>query len=383
MKKKLLYIHAVPIDSLAANSVQVLSMCQSFARLGLDVTLAVPVGASELSEEELKRAIETKMGAYPLFSVTTFRQRLLFGRGKLLSCYFPARVLIKNLKPDLIFLRNVVLVHAAIANNVPFIYESHNSLMHDSSRLLNMIWTKYIVRVSSNTLMKKFIAISGALGDFWIKQGIADEKVLSVHDGFDEAMFKDQLSIKKARAMLEMPLLDKTVLYVGSLYRDRGIEDIIFLASELPTIKFRVVGGPDAERSRYIELASAEDVGNIEFLGSIEHRKVPTYLFSSDILLMTWSSAVKTIEYCSPLKLFEYMAAGRIIVGHGFRTIREVLVDGEDSYLADPESRDELLKQLTRAIADDSQLFGDRARAKAFNEYSWDRRAGLIMASIA
>ena len=383
MKKKLLYIHAVPIDSSAANSVQVLSMCQSFARLGLDVTLAVPVGASELSEEELKRAIETKMGAYPLFSVTTFRQRLLFGRGKLLSCYFPARVLIKNLKPDLIFLRNVVLVHAAIANNVPFIYESHNSLMHDSSRLLNMIWTKYIVRVSSNTLMKKFIAISGALGDFWIKQGIADEKVLSVHDGFDEAMFKDQLSIKKARAMLEMPLLDKTVLYVGSLYRDRGIEDIIFLASELPTIKFRVVGGPDAERSRYIELASAEDVGNIEFLGSIEHRKVPTYLFSSDILLMTWSSAVKTIEYCSPLKLFEYMAAGRIIVGHGFRTIREVLVDGEDSYLADPESRDELLKQLTRAIADDSQLFGDRARAKAFNEYSWDRRAGLIMASIA
>lgn len=383
MKKKLLYIHAVPIDSLAANSVQVLSMCQSFARLGLDVTLAVPVGASELSEEELKRAIETKMGAYPLFSVTTFKQRLLFGRGKLLSCYFPARVLIKNLKPDLIFLRNVVLVHAAIANNVPFIYESHNSLMHDSSRLLNMIWTKYIVRISSNTLMKKFIAISGALGDFWIKQGIADEKVLSVHDGFDEAMFKDQLSIKEARAMLEMPLLDKTVLYVGSLYRDRGIEDIIFLASELPTIKFRVVGGPDAERSRYIELASAEDVGNIEFLGSIEHRKVPTYLFSSDILLMTWSSAVKTIEYCSPLKLFEYMAAGRVIVGHGFRTIREVLVDGEDSYLADPESREELLKQLTRAIADDSQLFGDRARAKAFNEYSWDRRAGLIMASIA
>ena len=383
MKKKLLYIHAVPIDSLAANSVQVLSMCQSFARLGLDVTLAVPVGASELSEEELKRAIETKMGAYPLFSVTTFRQRLLFGRGKLLSCYFPARVLIKNLKPDLIFLRNVVLVHAAIANNVSFIYESHNSLMHDSSRLLNMIWTKYIVRVSSNTLMKKFIAISGALGDFWIKQGIADEKVLSVHDGFDEAMFKDQLSIKEARAMLEMPLLDKTVLYVGSLYRDRGIEDIIFLASKLPTIKFRVVGGPDAERSRYIELASAEDVGNIEFLGSIEHKNVPTYLFSSDILLMTWSSAVKTIEYCSPLKLFEYMAAGRIIVGHGFRTIREVLVDGEDSYLADPESRDELLKQLTRAIADDSQLFGDRARAKAFNEYSWDRRAGLIMASIA
>lgn len=383
MKKRLLYIHAVPIDSLAANSVQVLSMCQSFARLGLDVTLAVPVGASELSEEELKRAIETKMGAYPLFSVTTFRQRLLFGRGKLLSCYFPARVLIKNLKPDLIFLRNVVLVHAAIANNVPFIYESHNSLMHDSSRLLNTIWTKYIVRVSSNTLMKKFIAISGALGDFWIKQGIADEKVLSVHDGFDEAMFKDQLSIKEARAMLEMPLLDKTVLYVGSLYRDRGIEDIIFLASELPTIKFRVVGGPDAERSRYIELASAEDVGNIEFLGSIEHRKVPTYLFSSDILLMTWSSAVKTIEYCSPLKLFEYMAAGRVIVGHGFRTIREVLVDGEDSYLADPESREELLKQLTRAIADDSQLFGDRARAKAFNEYSWDRRAGLIMASIA
>lgn len=383
MTNKLLYIHAAPIDGLAANSVQVLSMCQSFAKLGLDVTLAVPVGASELSEEELKRAIEKKMGAYPLFSVTTFRQRLIFGRGKLFSCYLPARRLIAKLKPDLIFLRNVVLVHAAIASNVPFIYESHNSLMHDSSSLLNILWTKYIVRVSNNALMKKFIAISGALGDFWINQGIAEHRVLSVHDGFDQAMFNEQLSVEEARTVLKMPLSDKTVLYVGSLYRDRGIEDIIFLASKLPEIKFRIVGGPDAEKARYIKLASAGNVENIEFLGSIEHSEVPTYLFSSDILLMTWSSAVKTIEYCSPLKLFEYMAAGRIIVGHGFRTIREVLVDGEDSYLADPESRDELLKQLTRAIADDSPLFGDRARAKAFDEYSWDRRASLIMASIA
>jgi glycosyltransferase involved in cell wall biosynthesis len=95
---------------------------------------------------------------------------------------------------------------------------------------------------------------------------------------------------------------------------------------------------------------------------------------------MTWTKKVKTINYCSPLKMFEYMAAGRIIVGYGFPTIKEVLDDGKTALLADPDSFDELKAKLKRALeADSIEGIAERARDLALNRYSWDQRAKSIL----
>lgn len=382
MQTQLLYIHVLPVDSQAANAVQVLSMCQAFSKLGIDVTLAVPAGSAYRGEREYKEAIKKKMGVYPEFSIITFRQYTIFGRLKLLGGYFPVRKLLGQVKPDLVFLRNIVFVGAAIKNNIPFIYESHNSLMHEKSGLLNRIWTNYIIRASGSHLMKKFVAISGALGDYWIGQGMPKEKVLSVHDGFDAENFRVSIRKDQARKMLGLTGDKKIVLYMGSLYRDRGIENIIDMAEKLPDACFLIVGGPENEKERYQSIAMRRGLGNIRFWGNVNHKEVPKYLFAADILLMTWSRKVKTIEYCSPLKLFEYMASGRVIVGHGFTTIKEVLVDGEDAYLVDPDSVDDLFEKLKLALGEDRQVFGERVRKKAFDEYTWEKRARLILDSI-
>ena len=53
---------------------------------------------------------------------------------------------------------------------------------------------------------------------------------------------------------------------------------------------------------------------------------------------MIWTDKTNTMNYCSPLKLFEYMAAGRIIVGHDFPTISEVLTNNETALLVPPDS---------------------------------------------
>ena len=126
----------------------------------------------------------------------------------------------------------------------------------------------------------------------------------------------------------------------------------------------------------------SKDLGlsNIVFTGHVRHQDVKQYLFAADVLLMIWSRQVPTINYCSPLKMFEYMAAERIIVGHAFPTILEVLKDGEDAYLADPDSFDDLRKKMALALNEEyPNSMAKRARELAMKKYTWQARARAIL----
>ena len=98
---------------------------------------------------------------------------------------------------------------------------------------------------------------------------------------------------------------------------------------------------------------------------------------------MIWSKDVPTINYCSPMKVFEYMSSGNLIVGHGFITIKEILTDGKNAYLADPDSYHELSAKLKIALNEIGQTdIGLKARRLAKANYSWDKRAKTIIETV-
>jgi glycosyltransferase involved in cell wall biosynthesis len=376
---RMLYVHAASIDTIAPAAVQVLRMCQAFSNLGINVTLAAAIGDEKRTEEEYRNAVEDRMGIRPSFGIVSYKVHTIFGRFKLLGGYFSVKSVIENLEPDVVFLRNIVFVPAAIKNGTPFIYESHNANMHNDSKIISEFWTRYIVRNSSSRLMKKFIAISDALERYWLDRGIPDEKLMAVHDGFDEKCFTEQLDKSEARRILGLPPDRKIVLYMGSLHADRDIENIIDMAEKRMDVLFLVIGGAEKEKQHYVDIVNLRGLENIEFWGYVKHKDAPIYLYAADILLMIWSRKVKTIEYCSPLKLFEYMAAGRIIVGHGFTTIREVLTHNQNAFLVDPDLPEDLFDKLTLALNLMPEEFGKKSRQLAFGKYSWDKRAKLIV----
>ena len=59
------------------------------------------------------------------------------------------------------------------------------------------------------------------------------------------------------------------------------------------------------------------------------------------------------VDYASPLKIFDYMAAGRAIVAPDQENIREILRDGETALLFDP-SRPEAMWQAIARLARDA-----------------------------
>jgi glycosyltransferase involved in cell wall biosynthesis len=377
---KLLYLHDKSIDSDKANVIQVLHMCYAFAELGQQVCLAIPANSCE--SDDLRQAVRHQIGKDINFSIKSYRNISIGRRLSMLGSYPGARQLLKSAKADCCFVRNPVLINATLKRNLPTIFESHNASIHDNF-LLNVFWTGNLVKNCKQKKLLKFIAISESLAEKWKAKGIPPHKVISLHDGVDIDSFRIPSDIRKLRTQLGLPANKKIVLYGGSLYADRGIDKILALAKNFIHTCFAIIGGSQKNIDYYTKRAQQQKITNIIFAGRVPHHKVRHYLMAADVLLMVWSTKVRTINYCSPLKMFEYMAAGKIIVGHGFPTIREVLTDGKNALLVNPDSFDELKAKLALALSYSyPNNLAANARRLALEKYSWKTRASKILASI-
>lgn len=372
---KLLYLHSYEIDCGMANVVQVLHMCSSFARLGIDVTLALPGS----NPDKVRKNIIAQLGGTPPFNVETFHKITVCGRLNMVGGYLGVRKLLKSANSDCCFVRNFVFLNAALKCNIPTVFEAHDANIHEN-RYLNAFWTRNLIRNSKHPKLVKFIGISGALGDFWVKAGVPKEKTLALHDAVDGRQYSAIEEQKPMRQILGFSVDKKIVAYTGSLHRDRGIESILELAKSFREVLFVVVGGPEDRKRLYQSMCKGRGISNVIFTGHVRHQKVKQYLVAADVLLMIWSRRVPTINYCSPLKMFEYMAAGRIIVGHAFPTILEVLKDGKNAYLAAPDSFADLREKLSLALKEEyPNPMAKKARALAMKQYTWEARARAVL----
>jgi glycosyltransferase involved in cell wall biosynthesis len=130
----------------------------------------------------------------------------------------------------------------------------------------------------------------------------------------------------------------------------------------------------DAARQRGL------DTARLTFRDRIAHAEVPTLLRALDVCVMPFPDTPHYRHDMSPLKMFEYMAAGRAILATDLPSVREVLVDGESALLVPPGDAPALARGMCRLLADADlrERLGVRARAEAAR-YSWDARARRLL----
>ena len=118
----------------------------------------------------------------------------------------------------------------------------------------------------------------------------------------------------------------------------------------------------------------------------MRQREVSAYLLASDVLVMPYSSGVtirdgtEAGEFTSPLKLFEYMAAGKPIVATGVPSVLEILRPGKNSLVAPPDDAEKFIRALGLALGDSGLCarISQRARSDAA-EYTWEKRVSKII----
>lgn len=371
---KILYLHSSDINSRMANLHQVISMCNALSEKNeVYLSLLGNRNLSKISTQQLEQI-------YGKINFTIGTRQTYFSTYGMYFYSKSTHLIIKKYKPDLIYCRSQLYIRLINSFNIPLVFESHDAILHSRLSWFDKFWKKYIINASYTNNFFYLVTISEALKKFWISTGVNPGIIISLHDGFDTKYFKNELSRTDARTQLSLDDQKIIVTYTGSLYKDRGIDYIINLARDFPDVLFLVVGGPDKQKEYYEDFSSNNEIFNIIFIGQVPHKMISTYLYSSDILLGLWSNQVRTIQYCSPLKIFEYMASGRIIVAQAFPTIKEVLDDKVNAILVEPDSYFDLKEKIDYTINNISDIYvGKKARQIAFDNYSWSIRASRIL----
>jgi len=353
-------------------------MCNSLTKMSLNVKLYME--GDDSFEKEIQMFVNKTFNSKLLFKVVHFpRKHKLQLINRFLLRREIMRIISKE-KPDLVYTREVAFLKPILRMNNKVIFESHNSKQHHRFYLIHKYLHNEIIKSSEDENFLCLFSISNTLSKYWRGVGIKNNKLFSWHDGFDTELFLKQLNKTEARQKLNLPYEKTIITYTGGLYPDREIENVIRLAGKFSDSLFLIIGGPEKNRLYYEEIAAKQKVINIKFLGFVNHNYIPVYLYASDVLLALWSSKVPTINYCSPLKLFEYMASGRVILAHNFPTIKEVLTDKEDAILCEPDNFDEMCLKLNNAIElSKNNNLGERARVKAYSKYTWDIRANMLL----
>ncbi len=368
---KIAYVMASHVPSKNANSVHVMKMCQSMARLGHEVTLySIYVGGvSESGVED----VFAYYGVDKCFRI----EPISFPRVvRLMKYRFAYQAISKVLKwkPDVVYLRGVLA--AFILNgrsDIPFILESHGPVL-ESGKWQNQWMLKRLIKSKQ---LKQFVVITEALKKIYekdpdFKKADIDTTVLA--DGSDVVPdFFPLSNFKLRREALQ-------VGYFGHLYQGRGIDIILQVARLLPKFDFHIVGGKHKDIAHWRE--EAKGVDNVKFHGHVSPGEVYKYRNSCDILLAPYQHKVyvagghqESAQYMSPLKVFEYMASKKAIVCSDMPVLREVLSE-TNAMMVKPDDAQQWAGAISKL--EDAELrknLADRAYQGFIENYTWDQRA--------
>jgi glycosyltransferase involved in cell wall biosynthesis len=154
------------------------------------------------------------------------------------------------------------------------------------------------------------------------------------------------------------------VIFVGRLEKEKNLINLI---TAMRGLNLRlVVVGSGSLRKELATLAQERGVP-VEFKGSLGQREIVKELQQSDIFVLP------SIYEGSPKALLEAMAVGLPAVGGNNEGIREVITDGVNGLLADPES--DAIRACLEKLSGDAILrrqLGQRARETIVAGYSFD-----------
>jgi len=162
--------------------------------------------------------------------------------------------------------------------------------------------------------------------------------------------------------------------FVGTLKASQGltklIESFTLVAQQSAHAQLLIVGdGPEREPLDR-EIAARNLVSRVRFTGSVAPESVPGLLASMDVAVAPYPALAQF--YCSPLKLYEYMAAGLPIVASRIGQIEELIEDGETGLLLPPGDAGQLAKALHRLESDAETCARLGAAAQnAVQDHTW------------
>ncbi len=222
------------------------------------------------------------------------------------------------------------------------------------------------------------ITVSSEIKDY-VSQYVNDHsKIQVIPNGVNPQRFSQNLS------RINKPSSDEFTLgFVGSLKPWHGLPILIDAFAHFhcnhPNTRLLIVGD-GTERDRILrDIAGRNLESAVHLTGAVPPETVPHWLAQMDVAVAPYPQSEDF--YFSPLKVYEYMAAGLPVIASNIGQIPEVIDHGVNGLLTPPGDVRALEKALEKLWREPSLRYclGDLAREKILQHHTWERVVEKIL----
>ena len=378
------YISPSLLPSRSANSVHVMHQCNGFTCAGAKVTLYAKrtVSDASLLPAALVDAYGVDVSGWQLVSFhshSAFADTLRIG-------LIAVKHVMSAPPGDWVLTRNLHAAWMLALLRRPMLFETHQLEHGIRKAMQRYIMTRSWVRT---------VVISDSLVQCLEEHhGMRLRNPLVLHDAAPDGIVRlpptrrrSALAELLGMAVSKLESWKAVCGYFGQLYEGRGIEIIEAMAAARPQCLFLVYGGSEAE----VAQRSLAAIPNLRFMGHVPHPVARRVQTAVDVLLMPYQKSVSigvkghdTARWMSPMKMFEYLAAGVPVISSDLPVLREVLEDGANALLVAADRPENWLEALDRLVENPAlaAAIGERAHQQYRRDHTWTRRAEALMEAV-
>lgn len=366
MPLRIAYLSYSPLQAGVANAVHVMNMCSAFAGHGHETVLFAR-GSSRSSDHSQIFADYGVSNAFELRLRSAPRLKVI---GRLSYAFRQSLHARRHGQADLYYARCLVSAAFVLLMGGSIVLEVHELPHTPLERLVQ----RFVLRHRG---CRRLVVISQALLEDLgrLHGGVLDD----VHC----VVAPDGANVRGPSAPFPLDRgPGRQIGYAGGLREGNGIGLVLALAEAFPRDTFHMLGGSPQDLAHWQRM---QRTPNVAWYGRSPPARVAAFLTACDVLLAPYEHGAKTSsgndtsKWMSPLKIFEYMAAGKAMIVSDFPVLREVLSD-DVAKLVEPGNLaawKEALVQLDEEGV--RRQLGEAARESLETRYTWAARARSVL----
>jgi glycosyltransferase involved in cell wall biosynthesis len=392
MGPRLIYVANARTPTEKAHGWQIAKMCEAFAACGANVELWTP-----RRRQEDERAARLDLFDYygvarsfehrtvPNIDVVAMEPSLppAIANPLIQAHSFIwgglAAMLASREHPDLLYTRDMGTTACASLVGIPSAYEAHELPGRSGARLFR--------RMSARREPRLLVALTPYVEEAHRDLGFGERRTIVEGDAVDPTQYQNLPNQGDARSRLGLPATRRLVGFVGrfdTYNEEKGIPELIEAFARIDDTNTMIVciGGPMDRVPRYAGLAAQRGLARerLLFLNKVPSQEVPLWLRALDVGIIPSPDRPHFALAASPLKLFEYAAAGLPIIATDLPSMRLVLRNEESALLVPPGNAAALAVAITRVLSDPelAHRLASVARADVAGR-TWTARAERIL----
>jgi glycosyltransferase involved in cell wall biosynthesis len=285
---------------------------------------------------------------------------------------------------DLVYERyslwSLAAMEHALATGIPGLLEVNAPLIEEQAAYRGLHDAAGAERVAGRAFAtaSALLAVSAEVAAWLERRGTAPGRVHVIPNGVDAERFRPDVRPSAAGAPGSF-----TVGFVGSMKPWHGLDALVEAFARLheraPEARLLLVGDGPARAAVCADLSARGLAGVAYCTHAVDPLEVPGLLTSLDAAVAPYTSA--SGFYFSPLKVYEYMAAGRAVVASRVGQLETLIRHDVNGLLCPPGDAAALATALERLLREPvvRARLGQAARATVLPKHTWDAVAARVL----